>query len=352
MRIKLFYTIICFLAIKTALSQATVNAGNDFTMCPGSTAVLGGTPTATGGTPPYTYLWQPTTGLSSASLANPNVSITNSSSYVVTVTDNLNRSASDTVQVTVDSTIMQYTPGPDVKTCFGGTVGVQIGATTNTNAPGNILFIWQPSGDLSSGTSPNPIANPTTSTVYTLTVSDGTCTASTGTVLVGVTFFNLLTVHDTTILEGTTITLNASGAQTYTWIPLSLIKYDHTPTPDVWPYVTTTYTVYGQDAKGCFGVDTIRVRVLPSDDLVFYSAFTPNKDGDNDYFYIGNIGKYPDNIFKVYNRYGQVVFTATSYQNDWDGSYQGKELPTGTYFYILDTGTDKGKYKGTVTILR
>ena len=41
-----------------------------------------------------------------------------------------------------------------------------------------------------------------------------------------------------------------------------------------------------------------------------------------------------------------------SQSNDWDGSFQGNKVPTGTYFYILDTGTDKGKYKGTVTIMR
>ena len=90
----------------------------------------------------------------------------------------------------------------------------------------------------------------------------------------------------------------------------------------------------------------------PSDDLVFYSAFTPNSDGVNDYFYIGNIQKYPDNILKIYNRYGQVIFTSANYNNDWNGEYQGNKVPTGTYFYILYTNTGKGNYSGSVTILR
>ncbi len=353
MNIKLLYTALLLFVIEFTFSQGfpIVNAGADFTTCPNSNATIGGAPTASLGTPPYQYYWQPTLGLSSFTVANPNVSITNSASYVVTVVDALSRKVSDTVHVTVDS-IAQYTSGTDTFVCYGGTVGVQIGNPINATAGSSFNFVWQPSTGLSSATVPNPIANPTTSTVYSLTVFDAFCNVKTGTVLVGITFFSLLTIHDTTLVEGNTITLNASGALTYTWLPLPYIKYENTASPDVNPYITTTYTVYGNDINGCFGMDTIRVRVTPSDELVFYSAFTPNRDGDNDFFYIGNIQKYPDNILKVYNRYGQVVFTSSGYQNDWDGSYQGNQLPTGTYFFILDTGTDKGLKKGSVTIMR
>jgi gliding motility-associated-like protein len=106
------------------------------------------------------------------------------------------------------------------------------------------------------------------------------------------------------------------------------------------------------DVNGCLSWDTVRVNVLPFDEPIFYSAFTPNGDGNNDFFYIGNIQKFPDNILKVYNRYGQVIYTSAQYKNDWDGSYQGNKIPTGTYFYVFDTGTDRGRYKCTVTILR
>ena len=97
--------------------------------------------------------------------------------------------------------------------------------------------------------------------------------------------------------------------------------------------------------------DTVRVTVINGDVLFFYSAFTPNNDGDNDFFYIGNLEKYPDNDLKIYNRYGKQVYSATNYDNLWNGKYLGNDLPTGTYFYILNDG--KGaQYKGSVTILR
>jgi gliding motility-associated-like protein len=162
-----------------------------------------------------------------------------------------------------------------------------------------------------------------------------------------------LNTHDTTIYEGTTINLISSAQATnYNWTPNYFIQYANTNAPDVSPLNTITYTVTAIDVNGCVSWDTVRVNVIPSDDPVFYSAFTPNGDGNNDFFYIGNIQKFPDNLLKVYNRYGQVIYTSAQYKNDWDGSYQGNKIPTGTYFYIFDTGTDRGRYKGTVTILR
>jgi gliding motility-associated-like protein len=85
--------------------------------------------------------------------------------------------------------------------------------------------------------------------------------------------------------------------------------------------------------------------------LFFYSAFTPNNDGDNDFFYIGNLNKYPENNLKIYNRYGKLIYNISNYDNSWDGNYLGNAVPTGTYFYIFNDGKDK-LYKGSVTILR
>lgn len=326
----------------------SASAGNDFTICPGATGQLGGTPTAMGGTPPYTYDWSPATGLSSTSVANPSVTISTTTTFYLMVTDSLKKKSYDTVTVTLDP-IRLYTAGRDTSVCLGKSV--MIGSAENAGAVG-YNFVWSPASGLDNPNAGNPTSTPSTTILYTLTVSDAQCSYQSQ-VQVAIRFVNLLSIHDTTIYEGNTITLHASGASNYTWTPVSnYIKYEHTPTPDVWPPVTTTYTVAAIDGSGCFGVDTVHVKVIPSDDLVFYSAFTPNSDGDNDVFYIGNINKYPDNLLKVYNRYGQVIFTSSGYNNDWDGSYQGNVVPTGTYFYVLDTGTDKGKYHGTVTILR
>jgi gliding motility-associated-like protein len=92
--------------------------------------------------------------------------------------------------------------------------------------------------------------------------------------------------------------------------------------------------------------------VRPSSALIFYNTFSPNGDDNNDFWVISNLNKYPSNRLEIYNRYGQLIFKKTNYQNDWNGTYFGEELPSGTYYYILDTNSEAGKFKGSVSIIR
>lgn len=330
------------------------NAGPDFTACPGTTVILGTSNVANGGTPPYFYTWSPATGLNNPSVANPTLTPGNSGNFYLMVNDANDTKAYDTVFVFVPN-LNQFQAGKDTVYCAGMASNISLGSANNATATTGYNFSWSPGSGLNNPNAPNPIANPTTSTVYSLTVSYGPCSSITGTVDISIIGLNIYTTfHDTTILEGRTISLYAiSPATSYTWSPNYFLQFGNTSKADVSPLVTTTYSVFAiNENNGCVGMDTVLVRVTPDDELIFYSAFTPNGDGDNDYFFIGNIFKYPDCVLKVYNRYGQVIFTSAGYKNDWDGSYQGNKVPTGTYFYILESGTDKGNYTGTVTILR
>jgi gliding motility-associated-like protein len=354
MKARFFYSFILFLFVRVTSAQSlSANAGPDFTLCPGSSGVLGSSVPASGGLPPYIFTWSPATGLSSTGVPNPTVTINTQTTYTLQVRDANDSLAYDYVTVFV-SNIMQYTAGKDTSYCMGLNLNYVLGNPINATATAT-SFSWSPAAGLNNASSPNPIANPSVTTTYSLTVTSGGCTAQTGTVTITLLTFNLnLAFNDTTIKEGQTITLiSNSSAASYTWIPNNgFIKYANTSTPDVNPVNGTTYTVFAIGSNGCWGADTVRVNVTPDDELVFYSAFTPNGDGNNDYFYIGNISKYPDNVLKIYNRYGQVIFTSSGYKNDWNGSYQGNDVPTGTYFYILYTNSPKGNYKGSVTILR
>lgn len=84
---------------------------------------------------------------------------------------------------------------------------------------------------------------------------------------------------------------------------------------------------------------------LGPDCLLVYNEFSPNGDGVNDFFKIDCIENYPNNLLQVFNRWGNIVFESRSYKNDWDGTPNGramvqkeKQLPVGTYFYLLDLG--------------
>ena len=93
--------------------------------------------------------------------------------------------------------------------------------------------------------------------------------------------------------------------------------------------------------------------------LEVYNEFSPNSDGDNDLFLISCIENYPNNKLEVYNRWGNIVYQAKGYSNTWDGTSNGrvtineaKELPVGTYYYVLDLGDGSKPKTGWIYINR
>ncbi|GIV31548.1 MAG: hypothetical protein KatS3mg029_0899 [Saprospiraceae bacterium] len=88
-----------------------------------------------------------------------------------------------------------------------------------------------------------------------------------------------------------------------------------------------------------------------TDSLVIFDGFSPNGDGVNDFFTIMGLDRYPDHLLRIFNRWGNEVFQAAPYRNDWDGSWNGRNLPDGTYFYLLDLGNGT-VLKGMVVLRR
>jgi gliding motility-associated-like protein len=339
----LFTTNCCF-------SQFTVNAGTDQNLCPGQSASLGGVPTATGGKAPYTYNWAPSASLNSATVANPTASLSYSMSYTLTVTDDTGAVKTDIVNVYM-SWLIGVSAGNGATLCEYQTV--EIGSQAN-NISG-ITYSWSPGSTLNDSTAFAPIASPgISSTTYTMTATTAGCPPKVQTVTINVIRTPLINAGpDTTIKEGEIAILNASGGFRYAWGNTPDIKYEYSQSCDVEPKVTTTYYLYGTDETGqCPGYDQVTVFVEPSKDIVIYNTFTPNGDGNNDTWYIGNIQKYPDNSLEVFNRYGKLVYKTNSYLNSWDGRVGGEQLPSGTYFYDLDLGNGDGKFHGTITIIK
>lgn len=242
--------------------------------------------------------------------------------------------------------------GPNTGVCPNSSV--QIGG--NPAASGGIppyTYSWQPSASLDNPAAPNPNASPASPTNYTLTVTDGA--GNTATSVVNVSIYTPPTVSagtDQTILEGTNTFLDATGAVNYFWSPTSGLYNQNSANPVAEPASTTTYCVVGLDGNGCSGTDCMELTVLPSDTLIVYNAFTPNGDGNNDFFHIGNILKYPQSKIEVFNRNGKLVLMRSPYENDWDGKVDGVELPPATYYFVLSPGSGKPKMQGAVTIIR
>ncbi|MBI1835872.1 MAG: HYR domain-containing protein, partial [Flavobacteriia bacterium] len=81
-------------------------------------------------------------------------------------------------------------------------------------------------------------------------------------------------------------------------------------------------------------------------ELIIPQVISPNGDGINDKLVINGIHDYPNNVLKIFNRWGNLVYESSNYQNDWDGknietfTIGGTDLPVGTYFYVLDLGKE------------
>lgn len=249
-------------------------------------------------------------------------------------------------------TVLVANAGSDNKVC--GKDSVTIGgqpAAKGGHKP--YTYSWNPSIGLSNPNMANPRAHPGGAISYTLTVTDSLHRSANAIVRIKVFPSPTVTIgSNQTILQGKVTTLSAGGAVHYYWSPPDDLTGPNTANPVASPRVTTIYTVVGEDVNGCLDWKVDTIFVIKNDTLIKYNAFTPNYDGYNDYFYIGNLENYPNNTIEIYNRNGKLVYRASPYINTWDGKLSGSELPAATYYYVLDLGDGKSKITGSVAIIR
>jgi gliding motility-associated-like protein len=156
---------------------------------------------------------------------------------------------------------------------------------------------------------------------------------------------------DVSIFDGAGTTLNATGGFTYVWTPSTGLSDTAISNPIANPIVTTTYYVTVTSANGCSATDSVIVTVLPN--IIFPDGISPNGDGVNDVWIIDFIEQFPNNVVEVYNRWGELLFHADGYLQNWDGTYNGKPLPIGTYYYIIDLHEEGMQpFTGPLTVLR
>lgn len=223
--------------------------------------------------------------------------------------------------------------------CDGGVVGLDVN-------PEGVSRLWN-TGEQTKG------ILVFTSGLYTVAVIDQN--GCRGEDSFGVTVYPLpvITVsNDTTISLGEDAPLWANGASSYVWTPETFLDNANSSMPTSSPTSTISYTVTGQDGNGCVSSADVTVAVLVDYNLRPVNLFTPNADGTNERFFIRNIDEYPDCRVTVFNRYGNQVFSAKPYLNDWTGTKNNSPLPEGTYYYIIDCEGRPDRFDGPVTILR
>lgn len=239
-------------AIVTVISLPIVDAGTDTALCVGDTVQLSGTGA---GTP----LWSHGSSLSSNGILNPFAFPTDTTNYVLAITDANNCVGRDTVEV-----IVWLLPDP----IAAPVIDLCIGDTTNLNASGAATYLWTPATNLSDPTIPNSQAWPTDTTTYTVIATDTNGCVATDSVTIVVNPLPIINAGlDTAICFGDTIVTGGSptgpALSTYAWTPAFSMVDSAVANPSVFPTVTTDYIVAVTDSNTCIEYDTARVVVIP-----------------------------------------------------------------------------------------
>ena len=142
---------------------------------------------------------------------------------------------------------------------------------------------------------------------------------------------------------------------TVTWSPpVNFYSLDDTTlfNPSIEIISQQEYLVVVTDLNGCVSSDL--VLVVPIPEIYYPSGFSPNGDGVNEEWQIDRIDEYPNCVVEIYNRWGEQLFRSIGYTDKWDGRYKNKDLPVGTYYYIIELNDPKfpTPYTGPVTIMR
>lgn len=325
-----------------------IDAGLDTTICIGDSAML----MPAGG---ISYTWSPVTTLSCVNCINPLAAPSTPTMYTVIGTDAHGCKNTDSVTVNLK-----------VKTDATVEDGGEIcdGDKFQLMASGAHQYQWTPAGSLDNPFSSQPVASPDTTVTYMVIAREGSCVPDTGYVTV--------IVHpkpdveagpDQTIIAGDVAYIDATGTDVYRWewFPGESLSCADCEDPEATPKRTTTYTVNVYTDFGCVDSDKVTIHVICKESQVYMpNSFTPNGDGQNDIFYPRGKGIEVIKSFRIYNRWGELVYErrnmdTNEMNNGWDGTYKGTELAPDVFLYIVDAICDTGEpvtWKGDINLIR
>jgi gliding motility-associated-like protein len=317
-----------------------------------------------GGAQPYTYNWNtatPQTGNMATSLP--------AGTYVVTVTDKVGCSATETTQLVDPLPIVVSTSGSSQVSCANSNDGIVIVNVGGGKSP----YIYQFDGFAQASDTFRNISPGT----YSVLVRDANgCESTSVATIASVSQLAVdLTSDKEVILVSQPVQLTATATsdttiKNYVWTPISA-SFDFSGCTDstncnnpiARPHQTTTFVVTVVDARGCTATDTLKVEVSNDNSYFFPTAFTPNGDGLNDFFEFDVLGAVSFDV-NIWNRWGEKVFSNPNQKNGivqsaangaWDGMFRGKKAQFDTYTYQIVVkyfdGTTENK-AGTITVMQ
>ncbi len=238
--------------------SVTINTSPTVSISPSSAAYCIGGSTSLTASGASTYTWAPNTNLSATTGATVTANPTSTKTYTVTGTASNGCTNTQTVVVTVNSlpTVSVSPSAPSI--C--------IGSSTSLTASGASTYTWASNTNLTATTGATVTANPSSTITYTVTGTNSNGCVNTQTVVVTVNLLPTISVSPSapTICYGSSSSLTASGASTYTWSPSTGLSATTGATVTANPTSTKTYTVTGTNANGCVNTASVIVTVDPS----------------------------------------------------------------------------------------
>jgi gliding motility-associated-like protein len=342
----------------TATVNVTVNPIPNVSITTASNILCLGTSAQLYANGALTYQWSPVNFLSCTTCSNPIADPNSSIAYIVTGFNSFGCSNSDSVNVLV---IQPFSLAvlPNDTICIGQSVRLA--------ASGAALYNWFPSTGLDNPAIPNPLANPAITTKYRVIGTDNNnCFRDTAYVNVAVGNYPVINLgQDKIASTGTQLQLTPSfingPINIWSWAPPTYLSCSDCEEPIATVENNICYTVTGTNIFGCAATDTICIKAFCESAQVFIpNAFTPDGDGKNDILMVRATGIQLVKSFKIYNRWGQVVFDRANFipndpKNGWDGRVNGVMQPSEVYVYTCEVVCDNGTpfvYKGNVAIIK
>ena len=324
---------------------ATINLGNDTTVCSPDGFKMNTISDA------LNFIWTPATYLSSSTIKNPIVT-SSAPSITYTVVGNIGKCQSQD-QITIKTAPTPIADaGKDTIICFGDPALLQ--------ATGGSIYTWTPTQYLTASNIANPkVIGLPSATQFKVVVSDtlGCIKTSIDSVIVSVdAIFQAYAGRDTSVVINEPVALNGTGGITYLWQPATWLSNPTIANPIATPKENITYQLTAISKGGCKAMDEIQINVYKiAPGFYVPSGFTPNNDGNNDVIRPILMGMRSLKLFRIYNRWGQLLFTTSEKGKGWDGTFKGSQQDPGTFVWMAEGVTYLGenlKKQGTVVLLR
>jgi gliding motility-associated-like protein len=324
---------------------ATINLGNDTTVCSPDGFKMNTISDA------LNFVWTPATYLSSSTIKNTIVT-SSAPSITYTVVGNIGKCQSQD-QITIKTAPTPIADaGKDTIICFGDPALLQ--------ATGGSIYTWTPTQYLTASNIANPkVIGLPSATQFKVVVSDtlGCIKTSIDSVIVSVdAIFQAYAGRDTSVVINEPVALNGTGGVTYLWQPATWLSNPTIANPIATPKENITYQLTAISKGGCKAMDEIQINVYKiAPGFYVPSGFTPNNDGNNDVIRPILMGMRSLKLFRIYNRWGQLLFTTSEKGKGWDGTFKGSQQDPGTFVWMAEGVTYLGenlKKQGTVVLLR